>query len=160
MDSPTVEEQTPLSASKEPEPEQQTEQQAEQSNEQTSILATDDTKEQEEGEEQTSVPTAEERIQKLERRVAALTSLLTILWETAGPNASFRCYFTKERFANEQELTDHLQALVPSVGGVTAAKHADGKLEGWAFFTCDNALEAERLGSVRWGREQHDVILS
>lgn len=68
------------------------------------------------------------RIEALEKETQALTQLVNIIWQTKGPEGSFRCYFRPERFADEAALESYLKEKVP-VWSLSAAKK-EGQLEG------------------------------
>ena len=101
----------------------------------------------------------EVRVAGLEQDIKVLTEFITILWKTKGPAGNFLCYFSPGRFRNQAEVEAHLQKSAPTSRGVIAAEE-DGILQGYAFFTCDNPLDALALGKVEWSPSgQHDVIL-
>jgi hypothetical protein len=104
------------------------------------------------------VQSLERSIEALQERVKALTDLVLILWRTKGPSGNFRLYFRKELFPDKSDLEVYIKERIPDANVIPAVE--DGKLAGYAFFTCDDPLDAPKLGKVEWSHSgQHDVIM-
>jgi hypothetical protein len=99
-----------------------------------------------------------DQVASLHQELKVLGGYVSVLWQTTGPSGNFRIYFPVDRFGDKTELEEYITTKAP--GAHVIAPIEDGKLAGWAYFTCDNALNAMELGKVRWSLSgQHDVFL-
>jgi hypothetical protein len=105
------------------------------------------------------VASLREMVNSLRDEVKAVSTFIAILWKTNGPSGDFRFYFPQRRFSKASEVEAYVKAKVPTTTSFTAATE-DGRLVGYAFFTCSEPLDAVDLGKVEWSRSgQHDVIM-